>query len=156
MMIKIGSHIDDIHFFDCDFEEIRFGNTNIVILATNVGLMPGHPLNPGIKYDDPPVWLPKAVFVFDGVKSSKRMVYEYAENAVSSEDGFKSKYEVVDGPFNQPYQPLTLFTLEGVLKNPHAWVAAWEIEAVSFSLQMDEADLPAEAVMPLVAEAGRR
>jgi len=51
---------------------------DIVILATNVGLMPGHPLNPGTKYDDPPVWLPKAVFVFDGVKSSKRMVYEYA------------------------------------------------------------------------------
>jgi len=29
MMIEIGSHIDDIHFFDCDFEEIQFGNTNI-------------------------------------------------------------------------------------------------------------------------------
>lgn len=109
----------------------------LLVTAENVGIIPGHPLNA----TEREVFWPKCAAYFEGVKKSSLKISEYVE-----EPGGSSTYSLhpdrqrktIEDSF--PFdEPVTLFELEGVFKHPPGWVE-WEIESMSFSLQVEERD----------------
>ncbi|MGB3695595.1 MAG: hypothetical protein WA865_17405 [Spirulinaceae cyanobacterium] len=89
-----------------------------------------HPLN----NQDKPLIMPKGKLIFQGVRKSERFIYEYYIDSGGKQKG-KPGRKVIDGPFIEPNEDVEAFVIEGVLKQPWAWIS-WDIESVSFELEV--------------------
>jgi hypothetical protein len=111
--------------------KVEIDEFGIVIEIHNLGVFPPHALNPPKEG----MFLPQCRLVFEGVKKSERVIYEYLTDEKTP--GIKPSYVVVDGPFSNPLEenPSATYSLEGILKKPLAWVD-WTIESNSFYLEI--------------------
>lgn len=137
-MAVISKNFDLIYFSNCNLEKPLISESKIVIPAREIGLLPGHPLNPNRDM----IFLAKSYLIFDGVQKSVRQLTGYVEDPPGShhykplEDNSKI---VIDENFYPVSQPVNLFGLEGAFEEPLEWVD-WEIESVSFYLMEHPSD----------------
>lgn len=132
-MRRIVGHFKGLNFSDgVDLEEVSIEDDKIVLEVSNVGVLPKHPLNTGHKMQE---HLGRCRLIFEGVKSSRRVLYEYAVDPWH--DDFKAPRTIIDGPFREVGEPVTLFGFECVSTQPPAWVD-WEIESVTFILEIED------------------
>ena len=150
-METLINYFDCLHFTECDLEGwslqktitfkqgegFRFDQWQLLIETRNIGILPAHPLNP----KDELIFWQKCLCIFTGVKKSVLQSAEYVEDPPGSKNYVPPKNQppnVIEDSF-PVNEPVTLFELEGIYKNPLAWVD-WEIESVSFALQVDTED----------------
>lgn len=131
-MTLINNHFDLLYFTNCNLEKPLIDDAKIVIPNRQLGLLPGHPLNP----DREMIFLSKSYLIFDQVKKSVRQLTGYVEDPPGSHN-FKPLEEnykiVIDDNFPDINEPVNLFGLEGAFEEPLEWVD-WEIESASFYL----------------------
>ena len=139
-MTIIQNNFDKLYTIASDYEQAIVVDDKMVIPTRNLGVIPGHPLNPTPAET---IFISECYLVFEGVKKSIRELWHYV--AEPSESGhFKtveSSITIVDGPFPDIDEPVESFLIEGVMLVPHAWVS-WEIESVSFYLEMESTNQP--------------
>jgi hypothetical protein len=137
-MTIIQNNFDKLYTIASDLEPPIVVGNKIVIPARNLGLIPGHPLNPAPQET---IFIPKCYLVFEKVKKSIRELWHYV--ADPPESGHFRTVEpsssIDDGPFPELGEPVESFLIEGVMLVPHAWVS-WEIESVSFYLEVESID----------------
>lgn len=131
-MTLISNHFDLLYFTNCNLEKPLIYDAKIVIPNRQLGLLPGHPLNPDLEM----IFLSKSYLIFDKVKKSVRQLTGYVEDPPGSHN-FKPLEEnskiVIDDNFPDISEPVNLFGLEGAFEEPLEWVD-WEIESASFYL----------------------
>ncbi|MEZ2318295.1 MAG: hypothetical protein ACBR15_04705 [Microcoleus sp.] len=139
-MTIIQNNFDKLYTIASDYEQPIALDDKMVIPTRNLGIIPGHPLNPT---PTETIFIPKCYLVFEGVKKSIRELWHYvAEPAESGHfKTVESSIAIVDGPFSDIVEPVQSFLIEGVMLVPHAWVS-WEIESVSFYLELDSINQP--------------
>ena len=137
-MTLISNHFDLLYFTNCNLEKPLIYDAKIVIPNSQLGLLPGHPLNP----DREMIFLSKSYLIFDKVKKSVRQLTGYVEDPPGSHN-FKPLEEnskiVIDDNFPDINEPVNLFGLEGAFEEPLEWVD-WEIESASFYLMEHPSD----------------
>lgn len=137
-MTIIQNNFDKLYTIASDFDAPIVVDNKIAIPTRNLGIIPGHPLNPSPQET---IFIPKCCLVFEGVKKSVRELWHYVANPPES-GHFKASetsISIVDGPFADLGEPVESFLIEGVMLVPHAWVS-WDIESVSFHLELDSKD----------------
>ncbi len=130
-MELITNHFDLLYFTNCNLERPLIHDLKIVISASQIGLLSGHPLNP----QNEMIFLAKSYLIFEGVKSSVRQLTGYIEEPFGSHC-FKPLAEstrIVRDDFPDIGKTVSLFSLEGSFDDPLEWVD-WEIESESFYL----------------------
>ena len=134
-MTIIQNNFDQLYTIASDFDRPIALDDKMVIPTRNLGIIPGHPLNPSPQET---IFIPNCCLVFEGVKKSVRELWHYvAEPAESGHfKAVEPSISIVDGPFSDITEPVQSFFIEGVMLVPHAWVS-WEIESVSFYLELD-------------------
>ncbi|HLP91053.1 MAG TPA: hypothetical protein VK184_21025 [Nostocaceae cyanobacterium] len=129
-MTIIKDYFDELEFWDTAFfKQPIVKKGELIIPARQVVVYKEHPLN----HTDENMTLPECNLIFTNPKSSVRLVSEYLDP--ENYKGFKPSYIISDGSFPQINELTELFVLEGTLENPPSWVK-WEIESVSFSLEV--------------------
>ncbi|MCU0541570.1 MAG: hypothetical protein MUE44_05195 [Oscillatoriaceae cyanobacterium Prado104] len=139
-MTIIQKNFDKLYTIASDVAPPIVVDNKMVIPARNLGAIPGHPLNPAPQET---IFIPKCYLVFEGVKKSIRELWHYVADPPES-GHFKTvepSSSIVDGPFPELGEPVESFLIEGVMLFPHAWVS-WEIESVSFYLELDSTNQP--------------
>ena len=139
-MTIIQNNFDKLYTIASDYEQAIALDDKMVIPTRNLGVIPGHPLNPTPAET---IFIPKCYLVFEKVKKSIRELWHYvAEPAESGHfKTVESSIAIVDGPFPDIDEPVESFLIEGVMLVPHAWVS-WEIESVSFYLELEITNQP--------------
>lgn len=131
-MTLINNHFDLLYFTNCNLEKPLIYDAKIVVPTRQLGLLPGHPLNPNREM----IFLSKSYLIFDKVKKSVRHLTGYVEEPPGSHN-FKPLEEnskiVIDDNFPALNEPVNLYGLEGAFEEPLEWVD-WEIESASFYL----------------------
>lgn len=131
-MNVISNHFDLVHFTECEFEKPVIFGEKIMIPTHNIGLLPSHPLNQSSEV----IFLQSCCLIFEGVKKSVRHLTGYVEETPGSNKFIpceEMQRTIIDDKFTSVDEPVTLYELEGVFKNPLEWVD-WEIESASFYL----------------------
>lgn len=132
-MTKISGHFDELQLWDSAYlGKPVINDTEIMIPVRHIEVDPGHPLN----HTDKPILLPEGQLIFSGVRKSERLIGEYLGDPKSGA-GFKATYKITDGPFATTDEGVEAFVVEGVSEDPWAWIT-WEIESVSFALQVSQ------------------
>jgi len=136
-MTLISNHFEALYFTDCNFDRPLIFDSRIIIPTRQLGVIPGHPLNP----TDQMLFLSQCYLIFAGVKKSILQLTGYLENPPDSHHFIpqENQTRIISQEFTPvptDQQNLTLFTLEGVFNHPLEW-ADWEIESLSFFLMQD-------------------
>jgi hypothetical protein len=79
-MTVVSNHFDLLYFTNCNFDRPLIRDSQIVIPTRQLGLLPGHPLNPQNEI----IFLSKSYLIFEGVKSSVRQLTGYIEEPPGS------------------------------------------------------------------------
>lgn len=130
-MTVIENYYDELHFTDCDLSIESLGKDRLVIQVSNLGVLPGHPLNttPAM------IFITHCRLVFGGVRKSERSMHEYIGDPTAGI--FRTPYTIVDHQSQgQAHKPGTVYELEGVLDHPRAWVD-WTIESTAFFMEVE-------------------
>jgi hypothetical protein len=136
-MTLISNHFEALYFTDCNFDRPLTFESRIIIPTRQLGVIPGHPLNP----TEQMIFLSQCYLIFAGVKKSTLQLTGYIENPPGSHHFTpqENPTRIISQEFTPELaqqQNLTLFTLEGVFDNPLEW-ADWEIESLNFFLMQD-------------------
>ncbi|MCP1293373.1 hypothetical protein NK214_24655 [Chromobacterium sp. S0633] len=127
----VQGHFDDLHFTEACFGRVLIQERTISIQVQGVSTMAGYPL---AKKD---AGLISGMLLFRGVITSHRTLTEYIGNP-RNPDGFKEDYVLEDlPPVVDDSGTRQLYSFEGLLENPVAWVD-WDIEAKSFEFVIDD------------------
>lgn len=129
----VSNHYDKLHATECDYGEPVIEASRMIVPTRKLGIIPGHPLNP----TNETIFLPECHLVFEKVKKSVRELYDNIEEPPGTGNfrAARTPRIVVDGPFPNVNEPVTLFFIEGAMVESSAWVN-WEIESVSLYIEV--------------------
>lgn len=107
-MTIIQNNFDKLYTIASDYDPPIALDDKMVIPTRNLGIIPGHPLNPSPQET---IFIPKCCLVFKGVKKSVRELWHYV--AIPPESGHFKAVEpsilIVDGPFPDITEPVESF-----------------------------------------------
>lgn len=127
-MANVSEYFEEIHLGDSRLSEPKIDGSTLIVCARNVVLTRRHPAFVAGKNT-----INSAHLIFEGVRSSKREVYEYTGDSLNA--SFHPPRTIDDGPFPEGNLVARRFLLEGVLEKPFGWVR-WTIEATTFHLDI--------------------
>jgi hypothetical protein len=131
-MRQIPDHFDEIHFTESRIGVPKVVGDSLLIPASGLLLMSGHPL---LSQTDGPV---SGIMVFKGVETSTRTIIEYIGDPKNPR-GFKEPRQEHDGPFlATTADECREFEFEGLLESPPAWIDNWVVLANRFILQLND------------------
>ncbi|WP_017324318.1 hypothetical protein [Synechococcus sp. PCC 7336] len=120
------NYFEDLHFTECNIGEFSFSDKDLYVnIDSGLYIFGEHPLKGIIQPSD------SCIAIFKNVIYSHRILALYSEDR----KGFTGE-KIVDKNIAQPSegQNYKRFSIEGVSKNPPAWLT-WDIDAASFMLE---------------------
>jgi len=127
-MIISPQEFEVIDFFDAKINDYCILDDSISMTLNDIIMFPS------ISYDDlkNPKHISCANFVFLGVYSSVRTVYEYIGHP--SEGKFKATYHIDDGPFSGDVVN-NIYRVDGRSVTPLAWIE-WDIRCKTVNMEI--------------------
>ena len=130
-MERIVGHFDELHFTEANFGRPHIEGRTVKIPVRGLLPLRGHPL---ASSELRPL---AGSLIFRGVETWRRALTEYIGDPMAPA-GFRDEYCVEDLGPGQSTHVGRVYSFEGFLESPSAWVD-WDITAESFELELDDA-----------------